>query len=141
MRWRRICAFILCLNRDMPSESVPARLRVLLVDDSAQVRKSLRSLVGLSRHLEVVGEASGGNEAIQLFRKLKPDVLIMDISMPDLTGLEVLQQVKIDAPSTKVIIFTSHDTDVYGPRCEQLGAIGCFHKTTQIEELLKTLNG
>jgi DNA-binding NarL/FixJ family response regulator len=110
-------------------------LRVLLADDHALVRSGLRSLLGEMTGVEVIGEASNGREALELIRSLQPDIIIMDISMKELNGLEALTRASKEFPMVKVIILTMHaDTD-YVMRALELGARGYLLKDSLTSEL------
>lgn len=89
--------------------SVP--IRVLLVDDVVEVRRLVRTSLRFRGGFEVVGEASDGGEAVALAGRLRPDVVVLDLGLPDLAGREVLSRIREDAPSTKVVIFSGLETD------------------------------
>ncbi|NLY39454.1 MAG: response regulator transcription factor [Firmicutes bacterium] len=110
-------------------------MRIVLVDDHAIFRQGLRSLLEQKCWVEVVGEAADGREAIALVEKLKPDVVIMDIAMSGLNGLEALLQLKNIHPSVKVIILTMHTDDHYVFRALRYGASGYVYKGSTYEDL------
>ncbi len=84
------------------------RLRVLIVDDSASARKGLKALLSLWPEIEVVGEAAGGREAIELIKEQRPDVVLMDARMPDVDGLRATRRIKAQWPEVGVIVLTVH---------------------------------
>ena len=83
-------------------------IRILIVDDHAVVREGLRALIDLQAGMKVVGEAENGRKALHLARKLLPDVIIMDISMPDLNGIDATHRIKSEVPRTKIIALSMH---------------------------------
>ncbi|MCX6925708.1 MAG: response regulator transcription factor, partial [Verrucomicrobia bacterium] len=85
------------------------KLRILLADDHQIVRDGLRLLIDGQRDMRVVGEAGNGKEAVQQARDLKPDVVIMDLSMPKLNGLQATEQLKAEQPEVKVVALTVHE--------------------------------
>jgi len=106
------------------------RITVLLADDHQIVREGFRSLLGHEDDIEVIGEAANGREAVQLTRKLHPAVVVMDIAMPLLNGLEATRQIRKDFPDTKVLILSAHSDDVYVEQATLLGASGFLLKQT-----------
>ena len=99
--------------------------RVVIADDEAEFREWLRSLLEASETFRLVGEAKNGSEAIQLIDKLVPDLVIADVFMPDLDGLEVLQSISKNYPSIKIILTSSCDERVYSRLAKEEGAL-CF---------------
>ncbi|MEW5784261.1 MAG: response regulator transcription factor [Bacillota bacterium] len=110
-------------------------MRVILADDHAIVRQGLRSLLENKAQVKVVGEAADGREALSLVKQLQPDVVIMDIAMAGLNGLEALLQMKTSAPSVKVIILSMHVEDNYVFRALRYGASGYVFKGSAYEDL------
>jgi DNA-binding NarL/FixJ family response regulator len=109
---------------------------VLLADDHPIVRQGLRHLLEEEPDVMIVGEASDGLQAVQLTEKLKPDVLILDMMMPDLNGLEVLRQVRERSPGTSSIVLSMQSADVYVVEALRVGALGYVLKETGPSELL-----
>jgi DNA-binding NarL/FixJ family response regulator len=112
---------------------------VLLVEDHNVVREGFRSLLEDEADIEVVGEAANGREAVQLTRKLKPDVVVMDIAMPLLNGLEATRQIRKTFPATKVLILSAHRDDAYVEQVATLGAAGFLLKQTSSDILAKAI--
>src|SRR3954464_1150285 len=111
------------------------RITVLLAEDHQIVREGFRSLLEHEDDIEVVGEASTGRQAVQLTRKLHPDVVVMDIAMPLLNGLEATRQIRQDFPDTKVIILSAFSDDAYVEQVAALGAVGFLLKQSSSENL------
>src|SRR3954453_22069021 len=111
------------------------RITVLLAEDHHIVREGFRSLLKHEPDIEVVGEAETGRQAVQLTRKLRPDVVVMDIAMPLLNGLEATRQIHKDFPGTKVLILSAHGDDAYVDQVTLLGAAGFLLKQTSSDVL------
>jgi two-component system, NarL family, response regulator NreC len=110
-------------------------MKVILADDHAIFRQGLRSLLENRARVEVVGEAANGREALALIGKLKPDLVIMDIAMPNLNGLEALLQLRSDFPEVKVIILSMHVEKNYVTRALRSGASGYVYKGSAFDDL------
>jgi DNA-binding NarL/FixJ family response regulator len=111
------------------------RITVLLAEDHQIVREGFRSLLEHESDLEIVGEAETGRQAVQMTRKLRPAVVVMDIAMPLLNGLEATRQIRKDFPETKVLILSAHSDDAYVDQVAALGASGFLVKQTSSSEL------
>lgn len=111
-------------------------IRVLLVDDHAIVRDGLRFLLEAHREFEVVGGAANGREAVRAARELQPDVVIMDLAMPELNGTEATQQIHDACPATHVLVLSMHSTAEHIYRAFQAGAQGYLLKESAGPELL-----
>jgi len=114
-------------------------IKVLLADDHSIVREGLRRIVEESDDMEVVAEASDGKEAIHQIRKSRPDVAVIDISMPESDGLEVLQQLKPEYPELPILILTMHEEQQYVVRAIEAGARGYITKKSAPEQLVKAI--
>jgi DNA-binding NarL/FixJ family response regulator len=106
---------------------------VLVADDSEPIRQVLGQLVSGLRRLELVGEASDGLQTLDAIKRLKPDVVILDIRMPRMNGLEVLEAIQSEGTSCKVIVFSQFGDESYRKKCAQLGAHAFFDKIAEIE--------
>jgi len=114
-------------------------IRVLLVDDHAVLRDGLRSLLSLQEDIEVVAEAGDGQEAIVCAGQYRPDVVVMDIAMPRMNGLEATRQILARCPGTKVLVLSQHDDERYVLPCCQVGASGYLLKSAAADELVKAI--
>jgi two-component system response regulator NreC len=115
------------------------RIRILLADDHAVLRAGLRALLTAQADLEVVGEASEGAEAIRLCQTLRPDVVVMDIGMPGVGGVDATARIKRDAPAVKVLILSMHDDHGYLRQVLRAGASGYVLKKAADTELLAAI--
>lgn len=86
-------------------------IRILLADDHALMRRGIRDLLQSDSEIDIVGEAGDGREAVQLADRLKPDVMIMDLAMPELNGLDAIRQIRKDAPEVELLVFSMHDSE------------------------------
>jgi two-component system, NarL family, response regulator NreC len=115
-------------------------IKILLVDDHAVVRSGLKMLLNTNPELEVVGEASEGNEGIKKALKLKPNVVVMDLSMPHgKDGLSATGELKKQMPEVNILILTMHDDEEYLFRAVQAGASGCILKSAPHDELMSAI--
>ena len=114
-------------------------LRIFLADDHVVLREGLRSLVNAQADMNVVGEADNGRAALLKARKLQPDVIIMDVSMPDLNGIQVTERLKRDCQKITVLVLTAHDDSGYLRQALEVGASGYVLKKAAAEELIKAI--
>ncbi|WP_273834270.1 response regulator [Guptibacillus sedimenti] len=115
-------------------------IKVLLVDDHAVVRMGLKMLLNSLKDMEVVGEASEGNEGIEIAMQTNPDVILMDLSMPHgKDGLSATSELKKQLPHTAILILTMHDDEEYLFRAIQGGASGCVLKSAPHDELVQAI--
>ena len=113
--------------------------RVMIADDHAMVRDGLRGMLASDRMLQVVGEASTGAEAVDLAHRLKPDLILMDIRMPDMDGLAATRRIKEEIPDTSIIMVTIYDNPDYLLEAISAGAAGYLLKDVSRFELLQTI--
>jgi two-component system response regulator NreC len=114
--------------------------RVLIADDHAIVRTGLRALLSGEADLELVGEASGGEEALRLVESLQPDVLVLDLSMPDMDGIQVTRSIHSTAPEVRVLILTVHEDEALLREAIRAGAAGYILKHAAEAELISAIN-
>jgi DNA-binding NarL/FixJ family response regulator len=115
-------------------------LKVLLIDDHPMFREGLRSLLEKSCDYQIVGQANNGADAIDLAGSLKPDIIVMDISMPGLSGLEATRQIKAFYPAIQIIILSRHADNIYVDQALKAGACGYVHKDAAYDELMLAMN-
>lgn len=124
---------------DDPAELHSAQARpitLLLVDDHPVVRKGTRELLENETDLHVTGEAESGEEAVLKARELRPDVILMDVSMPGMNGIEATRAIKAEQPGVGVLVLTSYDDDAYVFALLEAGAAGYLLKNTSEDDLL-----
>jgi DNA-binding NarL/FixJ family response regulator len=111
------------------------RITVLLADDNKFTRTGFRKILELEDDLEIVGEAKNGREAVTMVKKLRPALVLMDIAMPLLNGLQATRQILEAAPATKVLILSAHSDDVYIEEATNSGAMGYLIKQTSADSV------
>jgi len=117
------------------------RLRILIADDHELVRRGVRGLLRAQRGWTVVGEAVTGREAVEKAKALKPDIVVIDISMPELDGLQATRELREAAPNTKVVTLTMHESDQMVRRVLEAGALGYVLKSDLATSLVKAVKG
>ncbi|WP_158941574.1 response regulator transcription factor [Granulicella sp. S190] len=115
------------------------RIRILIVDDHHVVRQGLVALLNIMPGIEVVGEASDGLQAVELYRNLRPDVTLMDLQLPNLGGVDSILKIRTDDPSARFIVLTTFDGDEDIFRSLQAGAKAYLLKGMTVEELISTI--
>jgi DNA-binding NarL/FixJ family response regulator len=115
------------------------RITVLLAEDHTVVREGLRALLKAEGDIEVVGEAETGRQAVQLTKRLRPDVVVMDIAMPLLNGLEATRRISKAVPTTRVLMLSAHGDDEYIRQAVMLGAAGYLIKQTSADLLSRAI--
>lgn len=116
-----------------------AKIRVLLAEDHAIMREGVREFIQREPDMEVVGEAGDGEEAVKLTAQLRPDVVVMDIRMPKLNGIEATKQVKTMFPNIAILILTAYDSDQYIFALLEAGAAGYLLKGVRAHELIDAI--
>lgn len=115
------------------------KIRILLVDDHNMVRQGLRVLLEAEQDIEIIGEAETGRQAVQQAKNLRPDVIVMDVAMPNLNGLEATRQIMKEVPGSKVLVLSSYSDDEYVHQLTEAGASGYLLKQTAAADLIKAV--
>jgi len=115
------------------------KIKILIADDHALLRRGLATLLGFNNDITVVGDAKNGEEAVKAAIKLRPDVVVMDLSMPVMDGVEATRQIREALPDTHVLILTSYSTSVDVSRAMEAGASGAFVKDAEDERLVDAI--
>lgn len=114
-------------------------IRILSVDDHALLREGIAPLVANQSDLELVAEAANGREAIELFRKHRPDVTLMDLQMPEMSGIDAINGIRGEFPDAQIIVLTTHGGDVHVARALQAGSRAYLLKSLLRKELIDTI--
>ena len=114
-------------------------IRVLLADDHVMLRQGTAELLHREPDIEVVGEAANGEEAVELAGQLRPDIVVMDVRMPVLSGIEATRRIRSSLPAVQVLVLTAHDDDQYIFSLLQAGASGYLLKSAPIGDLIKAV--
>ena len=124
----------------LQKEARTGPIRIMITDDHALVRDGLQSMLDDEPGLEVVGEAANGREALELCRSLRPDLVLMDVRMPDMDGLEATRAIKGELPSTSVLMVTMHENPDYLMEALSAGAAGYVLKGASGDRLVDAIN-
>jgi two-component system, NarL family, invasion response regulator UvrY len=116
-----------------------SQITILLVDDHAVVRMGFKMLIEAEEGIKVIGEAESGEIAIKLFQELKPDIIVMDITMPGIGGLEAIDRIIAKDKNTKILVLSAHEDSVHPKRVLNAGAMGYLTKRSAAEELIKAI--
>ena len=119
--------------------SEPSAIRVLLADDHPVVREGLRGMLAAESGIDVVGEVGSGDEAVAVARKLRPDVILMDLRMPRGDGVSAIERITKDRPEARIVVLTTYDTDADILRAVEAGAAGYLLKDTPRTELIRAI--
>jgi DNA-binding NarL/FixJ family response regulator len=114
-------------------------MRVLLADDHTITRQGTQKLLATEADVEIVAEAADGAETVALAEELQPDIVLLDISMPKLNGVQVVEVLRRTAPATRVVVLTGYDNEQYGPALLRLGVRGYLPKSASARELIDVL--
>ena len=121
------------------SQGTPAKIRVIITDDHPVVREGLSAMLSREKDIEVVAEAANGNEAIVKARDLKPDIVLMDLRMPEVDGVEAMRRIRTENPDIKFIVLTTYDNDEYIFQGIEAGARAYLLKDSPREEMFKAI--
>ena len=116
-----------------------SQIKILLVDDHAVVRMGFKMLIEAEADIKVIGEAESGEVAVRLFQELKPDIIVMDITMPGIGGLEAIDRIMAKDKNTKILVLSAHEDSVHPKRVLNAGAMGYLTKRSAAEELIKAI--
>jgi two-component system invasion response regulator UvrY len=116
-----------------------SQIKILLVDDHAVVRMGFKMLIEAEADIKVVGEAESGEAAVKLFQELKPDIIVIDITMPGIGGLEAIDRIMAKDKNTKILVLSAHEDSVHPKRVLNAGAMGYLTKRSAAEELIKAI--
>jgi DNA-binding NarL/FixJ family response regulator len=122
-----------------PSAPTGSAIRILIVDDHPMLREGVAAVLDLQPDMELVGEAGNGAEAIARFRELRPDVTLMDLQMPGVSGLEAIETIRAEFPTARIVVLTTYAGDAQALRALKAGATGYLLKSTLRRELLDTI--
>lgn len=115
--------------------------RVILADDHLMIRKGLLRLINSQPNLQVVGEAENGREAIELVRQLKPDVVVMDVSMPEMDGIEATRHIRAEWPDIRVVGLSMYEDYLVNESMREVGAASVISKASSLPDLLRAIFG
>ena len=115
------------------------QIKILLVDDHAVVRMGFKMLIEAEADIKVIGEVESGELAVKLFQELKPDIIVMDITMPGIGGLEAIDRIMAKDKNTKILVLSAHEDSVHPKRVLNAGAMGYLTKRSAAEELIKAI--
>ena len=116
-----------------------SQIKILLVDDHAVVRMGFKMLIEAETDIKVIGEAESGEAAVKLLQELKPDIIVMDITMPGIGGLEAIDRIIAKDKNTKILVLSAHEDSVHPKRVLNAGAMGYLTKRSAAEELIKAI--
>jgi len=115
------------------------RIRILLADDHAVVRQGFKMILGAQSDMEIVGEAGNGREAVELAESLKPDIVVMDVAMPELNGIEATRRLSTSSPHTRVVALSMHKDNVYVREILRAGARGYLLKDSVAADVVNAI--
>ncbi len=116
-----------------------ARIRVLVVDDHPAIREALTEVIGNKADLEICGQAASAGEALHLVEKVNPDVVIVDVSLEDAHGLDLVQNIRVQFPDVQVIVFSMYNENVYAERAVRAGASGYLMKSEPTQKVIEAI--
>ena len=117
-----------------------SKIKVLLVDDHSVVRMGFKMLIEAESDMEVISEAESGEDGIKVFKELKPDLVVMDITMPGIGGLESIERILAYDKNAKILVLSAHEDSVHPKRVLNAGALGYLTKRSAAEELIKAIS-
>lgn len=123
----------------MPSAETIRPIRILVVDDHPMLREGVMAVIESQSGLEIAGEATNGTEAIEAFRRLRPDITLMDLQMPGVGGIQAIETIRSEFPDARIIVLTTYAGDVQAFHALRAGASGYLLKSTLRKELIDTV--
>lgn len=123
----------------MDAGSATRRIRILTVDDHPMLRDGVGAVIRMQADMELVGDASDGVEAVEAYRRLRPDVMLIDVRMPNMSGLDATRRIREEFPAARIIVLTTYSGDVQALRALRAGAAGYLLKSTLRKELLEAI--
>jgi DNA-binding NarL/FixJ family response regulator len=114
-------------------------ITILVVDDHPMLREGVAAVLQLREDIKLVGEAENGVEAVARFRELRPDVVLMDLQMPEMNGVQAIEAIRSEAPGAKIVVLTTYEGDVQALRAMKAGAVGYLLKSSLRKELIETI--
>jgi DNA-binding NarL/FixJ family response regulator len=126
-------------KNELPEEPIEY-YRIVLVEDHAIVRTGIRALLASQPDMAIVGEAASGLEAVEMVKRLKPDLVILDLSLPEMDGLQVLENIRKDSPDSEILVLTMHFSEDIAREALRIGAIGFVLKSDADEDLLAAVD-
>jgi two-component system, NarL family, response regulator len=123
----------------MSSTRSPEGIRILTVDDHQLLREGIAAVLGSQEDMALVGQASNGREAIESFRRLRPDVTLMDLRMPDMSGIEAIAAIRAESANARIIVLTTYTGDAQAAAALKAGAAGYLLKSLLRKELIETI--
>jgi DNA-binding NarL/FixJ family response regulator len=123
----------------MTLETLDRKIRVLIADDHPMLREGVAAVIQLQSDMELVGEAENGAAAIECFRRLRPDVTLMDLQMPELNGVEAIKAIRAEFPKARIVVLTTYAGDAQALRALKAGAAGYLLKSSLRKDLLETI--
>jgi DNA-binding NarL/FixJ family response regulator len=123
----------------MTAETLGRKIRILIADDHPMLREGVAAVIQFQPDMELVGEAETGAAAIECFRRLRPDVTLMDLQMPELNGVEAIMAIRAEFPKARIVVLTTYSGDVQALRALKAGAAGYLLKSSLRKDLLETI--
>jgi DNA-binding NarL/FixJ family response regulator len=123
----------------MMPETLDRKIRVLIADDHPMLREGVAAVIQLQPDMELVGEAENGAAAIECFRRLLPDVTLMDLQMPELNGVDAIKAIRAEFPKARIVVLTTYAGDAQALRALKAGAAGYLLKSSLRKDLLETI--
>jgi DNA-binding NarL/FixJ family response regulator len=118
---------------------VTTQIKILMVDDHPLLREGIAAVIQIEKDMAIVGEASNGREAVEMFRRLRPDITLMDVQMPGLSGIDAIAIIRQEYPRARIIVVTTYEGDVLARRALKAGAAGYLLKNMIRMELLEAI--